>query len=74
MAHHNADEIYAHKKHMDEELLKIERRQKELMAKNGIPHSPLRALMDFPPPLFFYNPWEEIGQPSVLFGGFPTWF
>jgi hypothetical protein len=27
---------------MDEELLKIERRQKELMAKVDIPHSPVR--------------------------------
>ncbi|XP_014660849.1 uncharacterized protein LOC106804390 [Setaria italica] len=62
------DEIYAHKKHMDEELLNIEKRQKELMAKNDIPHSPLRAPMDVPPPQVFYNPWEEIGHPSMFFG------
>ena len=65
---HNAEEIHAHKKYVDEQLLKIEARQKELMAKQDIPHSPLRAPMDFPPPPSFYNPWEEMGSSSMMFG------
>jgi len=24
--------------------------------------------MDFPPPPTFYNPWEEVGGPSMMFG------
>jgi hypothetical protein len=60
VGHHNAQEIRDHKKHVNEQLLKIEVRQKEIMAKYDMPHSPLRAPMDFPPPLTFYNPWEEI--------------
>ena len=65
---HNAEEIRAHKKYVDEQLLKIEAIQKEIMAKSDIPHSPLRAPMDFPPPPTFYNPWEEMGGPSMMFG------
>jgi hypothetical protein len=65
---HNAQEIHDHKKHVDEQLLKIEARQKKIMAKYDIPHSPLRAPMDFPPPSTFYNPWEEMGGPSMMFG------
>jgi hypothetical protein len=53
---------------VDEQLLKIEARQKEIMAKYDMPHSPLRAPMDFPPPPAFYNPWEEMGGPSMMFG------
>ena len=68
VAKHNAQEIHAHKKHVDEQLLKIEACQKEIMAKNDIPYSPLRAPMDFPPPPTFYNPWEEMGGPSMMFG------
>ena len=64
---HNAEEIHAHMKYVDEQLLKIEARQKEIMAKSDIPHSPLRAPMDFPPPVF-YNPWEEMGGSSMMFG------
>jgi hypothetical protein len=47
------EEIHAYKKYVDEKLLKIKARQKEIMAKSDIPHSPIRALMDFPPPLTF---------------------
>jgi hypothetical protein len=65
---HNTEEIHAHKKYVDEQLLKIEARQKEIMAKNDIPHSPICAPMDFPPPLTFSNPWEEMGGPSMMFG------
>jgi hypothetical protein len=65
---HNAEEIQAHKKYVDEQLLKIGIRQKEIMAKSGIPHSPVHAPMDFPPPPTFYNPWEEMGGPSMMFG------
>jgi hypothetical protein len=64
---HNTEEIHAHKKYVDEQLLKIEARQKEIMAKNDIPHSPICAPMDFPPPLTFSNPWE-MGGPSMMFG------
>jgi hypothetical protein len=53
---------------VDEQLLKIEARQKEIMARYDMPHSPLRAPMDFPPPPKFYNPWEEMGGPSMMFG------
>ena len=38
------------------------------MAKNDMPYSPLRAPMDFPPPPVFYDPWEEMGGPSMVFG------
>jgi hypothetical protein len=65
---HNAQEIHDHKKHVDQQLLKIEARQKEIMAKYDMPHSPLRAPMDFPPPPTFYNPWEEMCGPSMMFG------
>jgi hypothetical protein len=61
-------EIHDHKKHVDEQLLKIEERQKEIMVKYDMPHSPLHALMNFPPPPTFYNPWEEMGGPSMMFG------
>jgi hypothetical protein len=60
--------MHAHKKYVDEELLKIESRQKEIMAKNDMPHSPLPAPMDFPPPPTFHNPSEEIGSSSTIFG------
>jgi hypothetical protein len=53
---HSAQEIYNHKKHVDEQLLKIEVRQKEIMTKYDMPHSPLRAPMDFPSPPTLYKP------------------
>ena len=68
---HNAEEIRAHRQHMDEQLLKIETRQKALMAKNDIQHSPVRAPMEFPPPPVFYNPWGEMGVFSSMYGGPP---
>jgi hypothetical protein len=60
--------IHAHKKYVDEQLLKIEARQKEIIAKSDISLSPIHASMDFPPPSTFYNPWEEMGGPSMMFG------
>jgi hypothetical protein len=68
VGHHNAKEIHAHKKYVDEQLLKIVARQKDIMAKSDIPHYPIRAPMDFPPPPTFYNPWKEMGGPSMMFG------
>jgi hypothetical protein len=68
LGRHNAEEIHAHKKYVDEQLLKIEAWQKEIMAKSDIPCSSVRAPMDFPPPPTFYNPWEEMGGPSMMFG------
>ena len=44
---------------MDEELLKFERRQKEIMAKVDLPHSPIREPRDFPTPPRVYNPWDD---------------
>jgi len=39
MRRHNAEEIRTHNKYVDERLLKIEARQKEIIAKSEIPHS-----------------------------------
>jgi hypothetical protein len=50
---HNAQEIHAHREYVDEQLLKMEERQKALMAKNDMPLSPIHAPMDFPPPPTF---------------------
>ena len=44
---------------MDEELLKFERRQKAIMAKFDLPHSPIREPRDFPMPPRVYNPWDD---------------
>ena len=52
---------------MDKQLLKLENRQKDIMAKLDMPHSPFKA-DDFPQPPVFYNPWEELGGPSMTFG------
>ena len=71
---HNAEEMHAHRQYVDEQLLKIEARQKEIMAKQDMPHSPLRAPMDFPPPPTFYNPWEQMGGPSMMYGAPPPAF
>ena len=68
---HNAEEIHAHRQYVDEQLLKIEMRQKALMAKSDIEHSPVRAPMEFPPPPVFYNPWGEMGDFSSIYGGPP---
>ena len=44
---------------MEEELLKFERRQKEIMAKVDLPHSPVREPRDFSTPPRVYNPWDD---------------
>jgi hypothetical protein len=68
MGCHNAKEIQAHNNYVDEQLLKIETRQKEIMTKSDIPHSSVRAPMDFPPAPTFYNLLEDMGGPSMMFG------
>ena len=60
MCKQNAAEICEHRRYMEEELVKIEKRQKELLAKNDIPHSPVREIRDFPPPPHIYNPWDDL--------------
>ena len=59
MCRQNSQEICEHRKYMDEELLKLERRQKELMAKADLPYSPVREPRDFPTPPRVYNPWDD---------------
>jgi hypothetical protein len=59
MCRQNAQEMCEHRKYMDEELLKLERRQKEIMAKVDLPHSPVREPRDFPTPPRVYNPWDD---------------
>jgi hypothetical protein len=48
MCRQNSQEIHEHRRYMDEELLKLERRQKEIMANVDLPHSPVREPRDFP--------------------------
>ncbi|XP_039803896.1 uncharacterized protein LOC120667995 [Panicum virgatum] len=55
----NSQEIREHRRYMDEELLKFERRQKEIMAKVDLPYSPVREPRDFPTPPRVYNPWDD---------------
>ena len=50
MCRQNSQEIREHRKYMDEEILKLERRQKEIMAKVDLPYSPVREPRDFPTP------------------------
>jgi hypothetical protein len=33
-----------------------------------MPHSPLHTPMDFSPPPTFDKHWEEMGEPSMMFG------
>ena len=49
-------------------MIKLENRQKEIMVKLDLPHSPPQDPSDLPPLPTFYNPWEEIGGPSMMFG------
>ena len=48
-------------RYMDKELLKFERRQKDIMAKVDLPYSPVREPRDFPMPPRVYNPWDDFG-------------
>ena len=59
MCRQNSQEIREHRRYMNEELLKFERRQKEIMAKVDIPYSPVREPRDFPTPPRVYNPWDN---------------
>ena len=52
---------------MEEELLKLERRQKEIMAKVELPHSPICVPRDFPTPPRIYNPWDDYVPQENLF-------
>jgi hypothetical protein len=65
---HNAQEIRSHRQHVDEQLIKLETRQKALLGQHNIEHSPVREPMDFPPPPVFYNPWEIYGDTSMMYG------
>jgi hypothetical protein len=69
---HNAQEIRAHRQHVDEQLIKLETRQKSLLAQHNIEHSLVREPMDFPPPPTFYNPWEIYGDTSMMYGAPPA--
>jgi hypothetical protein len=69
---HNAQEIRAHRQHVDEQLIKLETHQKALLAQHNIEHSPVREPMDFPHPPTFYNPWEIYGDTSMMYGSPPT--
>jgi hypothetical protein len=44
---------------MDEKLLKLEKRQKEIMARVDLPYSPVCEPRDFPTPPRVYNPWDD---------------
>jgi hypothetical protein len=57
---------------MDEQLVKLETRQKAMLAQHYIEHSSVREPMDFPPPPVFYNPWEVYGHTSMMYGAPPT--
>jgi hypothetical protein len=69
---HNAQDIRAHRQHVDEQLIKLETRQKALLAQHNIEHSPVHEPMDFPPPPTFYNPWEIYGDTSMMYGAPPA--
>jgi hypothetical protein len=53
---------------MDEELLKIERRQKEIMGKVDIPYSPVCEPRDFSSPPPIYNPLDDYFPQESQFG------
>ena len=54
---------------MNEKLLKLERRQKEICSRSNIPNFPVRAPPEFPPPPHVYNPWEDMSY-QHHFGGY----
>jgi len=62
MCKQNSQDIRDTRQFLDEEMLKFERRQKEIMTKVDLPHSPIREPREFPPPPSFYNPWEGTSQ------------
>ena len=64
MCRQNAQEIRDQKRRLDEELLKLERRQKEIMTKIDLPHSPVREPWDYPTPPRVYNPWDDFVPPQ----------
>ena len=55
----NAQEMREHRRYLDEELLKLERRQKEIMTKVDLPHSPVCETRDYPTPPRVDNPWDD---------------
>jgi hypothetical protein len=46
-------------RYMDKELLKFEKRQKDIMAKVDLPYSPVREPRDFSTPPRVCNPWDD---------------
>ena len=56
MCRQNSQEIREHGRYMDEELLKLEKRQQEIIAKVDLPYSPVREPRNFPTPPRVYNP------------------
>jgi hypothetical protein len=46
----------------------MDARQKALLDQANIEHSPVREFEDYPPPPNFYNPWEEYGETSMMYG------
>ena len=64
MCQQNAQELRDQKKRLDEELLKLERRQKKIMTRIDLPHSPVREPWDYPTPPRVYNPWEDFVPPQ----------
>ena len=68
MCRQNAQEMREHRRYMDEELLNLKRRQKTIIAKVDIPHSPIREPRDFPSPPSIYNSWDDFVPQDNPFG------
>ena len=68
MCRQNAQEMREQKRRLDEELLKLERRQKKIMTKIYLPHSPVREAWDYPTPPRVYNPWDDFVPPQNPLG------
>ena len=60
--------MHEHRRDKDEELLKLERRQKEIMAKVDLLHSPICEPRDFPTPPRVYNLWDDFAPQDHSFG------
>ena len=67
-----SDDAHKHRQYLEEERIKLETRQKEIMTKLDIPHSPIRQAREFTPPPPIYNPCGETGSSSQAhyFGAF----
>jgi hypothetical protein len=58
---HNAEEIHAHRQHVDEQLIKLETRQKAMLTQHNIENSPVREPMDFP----LHQPSTTLGRSTM---------